>query len=114
MICAQQLYDGLYEQACPDRVILDDRTHLSMGARLRESYQLGYPCTVIISQKVSLTLVYNHGWCLHLEVKHNFCNHKHMGLVPNWILILWSGFVEHIPVFLFTVNMYRHLMICMR
>lgn len=51
MICAQQLYDGLYEQACPDRVILDDRTHLSMGARLRDSYQLGYPCTVIISQK---------------------------------------------------------------
>jgi prolyl-tRNA synthetase len=52
MLRAQKLYDCLSEEACPDHVILDDRTYLSMGARVRDSERLGYPCTVIIGYKM--------------------------------------------------------------
>jgi prolyl-tRNA synthetase len=48
---AYQLYDRLSEEACPGHVILDDRTHLTMGARLRNSQRLGYPCTIVIGHK---------------------------------------------------------------
>ena len=56
MLRAQKLYDCLSEEACPDHVILDDRTYLSMGARVRDSERLGYPCTVIIGYKVRMCL----------------------------------------------------------
>ena len=52
MVKAHQLYDRLSEEACPGHVILDDRTHLTMGARLRDSQRLGYPCTIVIGHKV--------------------------------------------------------------
>lgn len=58
MVRAHRLYDALSEGVCPGHVILDDRTHLSMGARIRDSQQLGYPCTVIIGHKVQRILVY--------------------------------------------------------
>ena len=34
MIRGEQLYDNLYEQACPGHVILDDRVNLTIGSRL--------------------------------------------------------------------------------
>ena len=52
MLRALKLYDLLSEEACPDHVILDDRTHLTMGTRLRDSQRMGYPCTVVIGHKV--------------------------------------------------------------
>ena len=51
MLRALKLYDLLSEEACPDHVILDDRTHLTMGTRLRDSQRMGYPCTVVIGHK---------------------------------------------------------------
>lgn len=56
MVRAQKLYDHLSEEVCPGHVILDDRTHLTMGARLRDSQRLGYPCTIIIGNKVKTPL----------------------------------------------------------
>lgn len=56
MVRAQKLYDHLSEEVCPGHVVLDDRTHLTMGARLRDSQRLGYPCTVVIGNKVKTPL----------------------------------------------------------
>lgn len=56
MLRAQILYDHLSEEVCPGHVILDDRTHLTMGARLRDSQRLGYPCTIVIGNKVKTPL----------------------------------------------------------
>lgn len=54
MLKAHHIYDRLSDEgACPGHVILDDRTQLSMGARLRDSRRLGYPCTIVVGHKVS-------------------------------------------------------------
>ena len=75
MVRAQKLYDHLSEEVCPGHVILDDRTHLSMGARIRDSQQLNYPCTVIIGHKVtpllSLSLPSSH-LCMYKDCYTNF------------------------------------------
>ena len=57
LLRAEKLYDCLSEEACPDHVIIDDRTYLSMGARIRDAERLGYPCTVIIGQKVRMCVI---------------------------------------------------------
>ena len=54
LVRAQQLYDTLSQEVCPGHVILDDHTHLTIGARLRDVKLFGYPCTVIIGPKVCM------------------------------------------------------------
>lgn len=46
----------IYNKLCshyPGDVILDDRSQLSIGERLRHIEQLGYPIAVLIGPKVS-------------------------------------------------------------
>ncbi len=45
------------EGVCPGEVVLEDRTHLTLGARRRDTELAGYPVTVVIGKKVSVLLV---------------------------------------------------------
>ena len=49
---AEQLYDRLDDKLCPGDVLLDDRVHLGVGARVREAAECGYPATILIGGKV--------------------------------------------------------------
>ena len=46
------LYDKL-ESMYPGEVVLDDRSQLSIGERVRHIELLGYPIAVVIGSKVS-------------------------------------------------------------
>ena len=47
----------MLEGVCPGEVVLEDRTHLTLGARRRDTELAGYPVTVVIGKKVSVLLV---------------------------------------------------------
>ncbi len=52
---AVELYDTLC-CAFPGDIVLEDRLHLTMGARLRELKSHGYPVGIIVGDKVQYTL----------------------------------------------------------
>ena len=48
---SEQLYDQLSE-LYPSEVLLEDRIHLTIGARLRNCDELGYPVVMLVGHKV--------------------------------------------------------------
>ena len=50
---AEELYDTL-EEVFPDDVILEDRVHHTLGARIRDTEESGYPAIILIGEKVCM------------------------------------------------------------
>ena len=48
---AVEVYDRI-SHAFPGDVVLEDRLHLTMGARLREMKRYGYPVGIIVGDQV--------------------------------------------------------------
>ena len=48
---SERLYDQLSE-LYPSEVLLEDRIHLTLGARLKACTELGYPVVVLVGHKV--------------------------------------------------------------
>ena len=51
MIRAMELYD-IVNSEFPREVVLEDRLHLTLGARLRDLKAYGYPVSIIVGDKV--------------------------------------------------------------
>ena len=49
---AQELYHILQETVCPGDVVMEDRTRLTLGFRIRSLQATGYPVTIITGEKV--------------------------------------------------------------
>ena len=49
---AQELYHILQETVCPGDVVMEDRTQLTLGFRIRSLQATGYPVTIIVGEKV--------------------------------------------------------------
>lgn len=52
---AMELYDTI-NLAYPGDVVLEDRLHLTLGARMRAIKHYGYPVGVIVGDKVQLIM----------------------------------------------------------
>ena len=49
---AHELYQILQERVCPGDVVVEDRTQLTLGFRIRSLIATGYPVTIIVGEKV--------------------------------------------------------------
>lgn len=60
---AMELYD-IVSQSFPGEVVLEDRLHLTLGARLRDLESQGYLVSIIVGDKVKI----NSGAFLRLSI----------------------------------------------
>ena len=49
---AVELYKTINQKVCPGDVVLENRTHLTLGARIRSYRATGYPAVVIVGDQV--------------------------------------------------------------
>ena len=62
---ALELYD-IVNHSFPGEVLLEDRLHLTLGARLRDLKNQGYVVSVIVGDKVITGII---------TVRHNYCHY---------------------------------------
>jgi len=46
------MYKTIREKVCPEDVVLENRSHLTLGARIRSYRATGYPAVVIVGDQV--------------------------------------------------------------
>ncbi|XP_005001131.2 probable proline--tRNA ligase, mitochondrial isoform X1 [Cavia porcellus] len=61
----EQLHDHIIERAPQLRgeVVLDDRTHLTIGSRLKDAHKLGYPFVIIAGKRALEVPAHFEVWC---------------------------------------------------
>ncbi len=72
------------EEVCPGDVVLENRTHLTLGARRRDALVAGYPVTVVVGKKVWKG---KFGFLFHVLMQSCFCYNTVFGYRTHLIII---------------------------